>query len=105
MLVRRIGGAGSKRLTIPELLGLRDLGLHFPPSSIWVFGGGESGHSSRLVVSGKREVGDAECGLVLRRGRSLALVSTLRATLQGAELWTGPYEDYLKWVCFILDIY
>ena len=59
-VVRRIGGA---RLTIPELLGLRDLGLHFPPSSIWGFGGGESGHSSRLVGVGEER--GWRCGMCL----------------------------------------
>jgi hypothetical protein len=58
-----LAGSGSNKLTIPELLGLRDLGLHFPPSSIWDFGGGESGHSSRLVVSGKER--GWRCGMCL----------------------------------------
>jgi hypothetical protein len=30
----------GEQLTIPELLGLRKLGLHFPPSEICDFGGG-----------------------------------------------------------------
>lgn len=58
-----LAGSESNKLTIPELLGLRDLGLHFPPSSIWDFGGGESGHSSRLVVSGKER--GWRCGMCL----------------------------------------